>query len=230
MWAFRNLWSLGFPGTPLLVSQGYAVLNPNPRGSAGRGQDFARLVFGDMGGDDTWDFTSAVDALAERGIIDPTRVGLIGGSYGGYMSAWLVTQDQRWAAAVPTAPVVDWYSLHYTTNISFFDALFLASDPEEPGNKFHLRSPAMHASNARTPCLMIAGALDRCTPPTQAQEFHQALLQHGVESSLVIYPHEGHGVRNFPAIIDYCTRTVEWFQRHMPADGRSTARPTPAAP
>ena len=72
VWAFRNLWSMFYAWTPLLVAAGYAVLNPNPRGSAGRGQDFARLVFGEMGGDDTHDFTSGVDALVERGIVDPT--------------------------------------------------------------------------------------------------------------------------------------------------------------
>src|SRR5690606_16925121 len=120
-----------------LVARGYAVLNPNPRGSAGRGQDFARMVFGDMGGADTGDFTSAVDALVERGIVDADRVGLIGASYGGFMSAWLVTQDQRWAAAVPTAPVTDWYSQHFTSNIPSFDALFLDGDPEVPGDRFH---------------------------------------------------------------------------------------------
>lgn len=215
VWAFRNLWSMYYAWTPLLVARGYAVLNPNPRGSAGRGQDFARLVFGEMGGDDTWDFTAGVDAMVERGIADPNRVGLMGGSYGGFMSAWLATQDQRWAAAIPSSPVTNWYSQHFTSNIPYFDALFLDGNPEEPGDKFHTRSPVAHASKVRTPCLNVAGALDRCTPPTQAQEFHQALLEHGLESALVVYPQEGHGVRAFPALVDYCTRVVDWFDRHM---------------
>ena len=217
VWAFRNLWQLFYAWTPLLVSLGYAVLNPNPRGSGGRGQEFARHVFGDMGGEDTGDFTSAADALVERGLVDPARIGLIGGSYGGFMSSWLVTQDARWAAAVPLSPVTDWYSQHFTSNIPYFDALFLDGDPESPGDNFHARSPVLQASKVRTPCLNVAGALDRCTPPTQAREFHQALLEHGVESELVIYPQEGHGVRAFPAQIDLCTRVVSWFQRHMPA-------------
>lgn len=220
VWAFRNQWQLFYPWTPLLVAAGYAVLSPNPRGSGGRGQAFARMVFGDMGGDDTWDFTSAADALVERGLVDPERIGLMGGSYGGFMSAWLVTQDSRWAAAMPTSPVTDWYSQHFTSNIGHFDALFLAGDPEKPGDNFHARSPVLHASSVRTPCLNVAGALDRCTPPTQAQEFHQALLEFGVESELVIYPQEGHGVRAFPALIDYCTRVLDWFERHMPAQPR----------
>jgi dipeptidyl aminopeptidase/acylaminoacyl peptidase len=217
VWGYRNTWSLFYAWTPLLVARGYAVLSPNPRGSSGRGQDFARLVFGEMGGDDTSDFTSGVDALVERGIVDPARVGLMGGSYGGYMSSWLVTQDQRWAAAVPVSPVTNWYSQHFTSNIPYFDALFLDGDPEVPGDKFHRRSPVAHASKVVTPCLNIAGALDRCTPPTQAQEFHQALLEHGVRSQLAIYPQEGHGVRAFPALTDFCTRVLDWFAEHMPA-------------
>jgi len=217
VWSFRNLWSMFYAWTPVFVAAGYAVLSPNPRGSSGRGQDFARQVFGDMGGADTHDFTSAVDALVERGIVDPARVGLTGGSYGGYMSSWLVTQDQRWAAAVPVSPVTNWYSQHFTSNIPYFDALFLDGDPEVPGDKFHSRSPVAHASKVTTPCLNIAGALDRCTPPTQAQEFHQALLEHGVESQLAIYPQEGHGVRSFPALTDFCSRVLGWFETHMPA-------------
>jgi dipeptidyl aminopeptidase/acylaminoacyl peptidase len=206
---------LGYAWTPLLVSQGYAVLNPNPRGSSGRGQEFARHVFGDMGGADTHDFLSGIDALVERGVADPDSIAVMGGSYGGYMAAWLVTQDSRFAAAIPISPVTDWYSQHFTSNIPFFDALFLDGDPEAPGDNFHARSPVAHASKVRSPCLNIAGALDRCTPPGQAEEFHRALLEHGVESQLLIYPQEGHGVRAFPAVIDVCTRILDFLGAHL---------------
>jgi dipeptidyl aminopeptidase/acylaminoacyl peptidase len=215
VWAYRNLWALGYAWTPLLVSQGYAVLNPNPRGSSGRGQEFARHVFGDMGGADTHDFLSGIDALVERGVADPDSIAVMGGSYGGYMAAWLVTQDSRFAAAIPISPVTDWYSQHFTSNIPFFDALFLDGDPEAPGDNFHARSPVAHASKVRSPCLNIAGALDRCTPPGQAEEFHRALLEHGVESQLLIYPQEGHGVRAFPAVIDVCTRILDFLGAHL---------------
>jgi dipeptidyl aminopeptidase/acylaminoacyl peptidase len=217
VWAYRNLWCLFYAWVPLLVSQGYAVLNPNPRGSSGRGQDFARQVFGEMGGADTGDFLAGVDALVERGIADERRLYVMGGSYGGYMTAWLVTQDTRFAAAVAVSPTTDWYSQHFTSNIPFFDALFLDGNPEVAGDKFHSRSPVFQASKVRTPCLNIAGALDRCTPPGQAEEFHRALLEHGVKSQLVIYPEEGHGVRAFPALIDFCTRVVGWFAAHTRA-------------
>jgi dipeptidyl aminopeptidase/acylaminoacyl peptidase len=217
VWAYRDRWSMGYVYTPLLVKRGYAVLHPNPRGSSGRGQDFARAVQGDMGGADTYDYLSGIDALVERGIADPDRIGVTGGSYGGFMSAWLITQDQRFAAAVPMAPSTNWYSQHHTTNIPYFDVLFLADKPRARTGRYLDRSPLLFADQVATPTLQTTGALDRCTPPGQAVEFHTALLECGVESALAIYPGEGHGVRRFPALIDQCTRTLGWFERHMPA-------------
>ncbi|WP_245633607.1 S9 family peptidase [Amycolatopsis jejuensis] len=224
IWAYRECWSMRYAWVPLLVSRGYAVLNPNPRGSSGRGQKFAARVVGDMGGADTHDYLSGIDALVERGLADGNRVGLIGGSYGGFMSSWLVTQDTRFAAAVPMSPVTDWYSQSFTSNIAAWGNRFLDADPEQPGTRAHTRSPVLHASKARTPCLNITGALDKCTPPGQAEEFHRALRAHGVTSSLVIYPEEGHGVRAYPARIDLLARILEWFERYL-AGGYSEQKP-----
>ncbi|WP_205717539.1 S9 family peptidase [Actinomadura soli] len=221
VWAFRNAWSMKSLWVPLLVSMGYAVLNPNPRGSGGRGREFACQVIGDMGGADADDILSGIDALAERGVADRSRIGLIGASYGGFMSSWLVTLDQRFAAAVPISPITDWYSQAFTSNIGGWGNTFLRSDPEEPGTMAHARSPVLRASKARTPCLNVAGANDQCTPPGQAREFHQALLARGVESVLAIYPQEGHGVRAYPAIVDLLTRIVSWFTTHMPPDAKT---------
>ncbi len=216
--AYQRTWMMRDYAVPLLVSRGYAVLHPNPRGSSGRGQDFAAAVVGDMGGADTHDYLSGIDAMIERGIADPARIGTMGVSYGGFMSAWLVTQDQRFKAAVAGSPVTEWYSFTFTTNIPRWGLWFLDhADPEETGNQLHTRSPVMHASKTRTPTLLTAGAKDRCTPAGQAREFYQALLGHGIDSELVIYPGEGHGVSRFPAITDYLTRLVTWFEKYMPA-------------
>ncbi|GAA4526349.1 S9 family peptidase [Amycolatopsis samaneae] len=217
IWSFLNSWQINYPWVPLLVSRGYAVLNPNPRGSSGRGQEFARHVVHDMGGADADDLLAGLDALVDRGIADPARIGLTGGSYGGFMSSWLVTRSTRFAASVPVAPVTDWYSQTFTSNIAGWGTTFLGADPEEPGNPVHRRSPVMHASRVVTPTLVVAGAKDRCTPPGQAEEFHRALLAHGTESGLVIYPLEGHGVRAQPALTDFLTRLTGWLHRHMPA-------------
>ncbi|SES30150.1 S9 family peptidase [Lentzea albida] len=217
IWQFRDMWSMRSQWVPLLVARGYAVLNPNPRGSSGRGQAFAGMVAGDMGGADTHDILSAIDALVDRGVADPTRIGLIGGSYGGFMSSWLVTQDDRFAAAVPVAPVTDWRSQNLTSNIAAWGARFLSPSPDDREARTLDRSPVVHAGKARTPCLNVAGALDNCTPPGQALEFHRALRANGVPSALVVYPQEGHGVRGYPAQIDFLTRVLAWFERHMPA-------------
>jgi len=216
--AYRRSWTMRDYAVPLLVSRGYAVLLPNPRGSSGRGQEFAAAVIGDMGGADTYDYLSGIDAMIERGIADPARIGTMGVSYGGFMSAWLVTQDERFKAAVAGSPVTEWYSFTFTSNIPRWGLWFLDNaDPEETGNQVHARSPVMHASKARTPTLLSAGALDRCTPVGQAREFYQALIGHGVDSELVIYPGEGHGVSRFPAVTDYLTRIVTWFEKYMAA-------------
>jgi dipeptidyl aminopeptidase/acylaminoacyl peptidase len=199
VWAYRNRWAMGSSMTPLLVSRGYAVLHPNPRGSAGRGQEFADLVVGDMGGDDAKDVLAGVEAMIERGIADPERIGVFGGSYGGFMSAWLPTLTERFAASVAFSPVTDWYSQHFNSNIGRWDSEFLKADPATPGGAYFDRSPVMFASKVRTPTLLTAGLQDRCTPPGQAVEFYRALQEHGVESEVVIYPQEGHGVRQMPA-------------------------------
>ncbi len=216
VWVARNRWLARQRHAALLAKRGYAVLYPNPRGSSTRGQQFARLVKGDMGGADTHDVLSGLDAMVARGIADPRRLGVIGVSYGGFMAAWLITQDDRFAAAVPISPATDWYSTHWTCNIPRFDELYLGDRPDHPGGRYYERSPVMFANRAKTPTLTIAGAQDRCTPPGQAEEFHRALLEAGVDSVLAVYPLDGHGVRDFPAQIDNTARILAWFERHMP--------------
>ncbi len=219
VWSFRNTWWMYQDLTRLLVSRGYAVLHPNPRGSFGRGQAFAELVYGDMGGADTDDYLSGIDALVASGDVDTTRVGVMGVSYGGFMSSWLITRTDRFAAAVPMSPVIDWRSMHYTTYFPEFDRLFLQDEPSRAAGEYDQRSPIMFAHTVHTPTLQTSGGLDEATPASQALEFHRALLENGVESVLAIYPEEGHNVRRFPAIIDRSTRVVAWFERFMPAVG-----------
>jgi dipeptidyl aminopeptidase/acylaminoacyl peptidase len=136
------------------------------------------------------------------------------------MTSWLITQNSRFAAAVPVAPHTNQVTEHLIGNIPHFIAMFLADEYTNPGGKYFELSPIMHAHKARTPTLNICGALDRCTPPEEGVQFHNALLENGVKSVLVTYPEEGHGVRKFPAAIDYAARVVGWFEEHMPANPR----------
>ena len=215
VWAHQDRWPGGL--VALLASRGYAVLEPNPRGSYGRGRKFVEMVVGDMGGADAHDVIAGIDALVERGVADPERIGVTGGSYGGFMSCWLPVLDQRFRASVAVSPVTDWYSQHFNSNIGHWDADFLRDRPEHPGGEYHARSPVLAAERVTTPTLLTTGLRDRCTPPGQAIEFYRALRAYGVPTEVVIYPNEGHGVQQFPAVIDAAARALAWFERYMPA-------------
>jgi dipeptidyl aminopeptidase/acylaminoacyl peptidase len=205
------------PATALLVGRGYAILAPNPRGSSGRGRAFAAAVVGDMGGADSFDDLAGIDAVVELGVADPERVGVMGGSYGGFMAAWLPTVDPRFKAAVSLSPVTDWYSEHFNSSLIDWVGDFLGADPAEPGGEHHRRSPVLRGDRLRTPTLLSAGLRDRATPPGQAVEMFRALRARGVPCEVALYPEEGHGVGSYPAAIDLVTRIVAWFERHMPA-------------
>jgi dipeptidyl aminopeptidase/acylaminoacyl peptidase len=215
----RPAWLGRRAGAPvlMLVKRGYAVFFTNPRGSAGRGQEFARHVYKDMGGAETADHLSGLDSLVERGVADPARLGVTGISHGGFMTSWIITQDNRFAAAVPIAPVTNYVTQQLISNISQFLELFFVDSYHTPGGQYFQRSPVMHAYKVKTPTLNICGALDRCTPPEEAAQFHNALLQNDVKSVLVTYPEEGHGIRQFPAALDCTARLVAWFETYMPA-------------
>ncbi len=215
VWCCRNRWQGRLRGAKVLADHGIASIYPNPRGSSGRGREFAQRVKGEMGGEDTYDYLTGIDALVAAGIADPKRLGVTGISYGGFMSAWLITQDARFAAAAPISCVSDWYSEYLTSQIGDFVKLFLNADPAAPHGRMFDRSPAMFAHKVRTPTLQLTGAQDQNTPPTQALEFHRGLLMQGVTSVLATYPTAGHGIRTFPEVIDATARYVGWMLQHL---------------
>jgi dipeptidyl aminopeptidase/acylaminoacyl peptidase len=188
---------------------------PNVRGSVGRGPEFAEANLGDMGGGDLQDILTGIDALVRDGIVDDKRVAITGGSYGGFMACWAVTQTDRFAAAMPMAVVTNWVSFHRTTNIGQFDRLFLQSDPYHRDGDYTRRSPVYHAAECRTPTLILHGEDDLCTPLAQALEFYNALVEGGCETELVVYPREGHGWTEREHQIDAWTRIRDWLARHL---------------
>lgn len=229
-------WAPGWPGRQLLyyallATRGYALFLPNPRGSWGRGQEFMRRELGDYGGGEVQDILSGVDRLVELGVADPGRLGVMGASHGGYMSCWLPTRTRRFRAAVAISPVTDWYSQHFGSNIPDFDEMYLGGEPPGPGGPYFERSPVFFAAASSTPTLLVAGLRDRCTPPDQAVEYHEALLEAGVETELVLYPEEGHGVQALPAAADLAARAWEWFERWIgPGAGSGAGEPGAAGP
>ncbi|MCJ1308831.1 hypothetical protein MMC25_002486 [Agyrium rufum] len=216
IWAHLNRW-----GQSPLVAQGYAVLSTNPRGSGGRGQKFAHLELGDIGGEEVHDHLQGIKSVVEHAIVDPERIGVTGSSHGGFMSSWIITQSDIFKASVPQAAVNDWWSLYSTSNIGLFERFFFKVDPYEETNKYIDVSPVKLAGRYKTPVLQTAGADDLCVPVSQGLQYHQALKQNGVKDSvLVVYPGEGHGVRKWPAYFDLMARSIGWFERFMPSDAK----------
>jgi len=168
-----------------------------------------------MGGADTYDYLSGIDHLVNQGIADSKRLGVIGASYGGFMTSWLIALSSRFAAAISVAPMINYVTQHLVSNIPKFVSLFLVDSYTNVGGEYFKRSPIMHAHKVKTPTLNICGALDRSAPPEEAVQFHNALLENKVKSVLLTYPEEGHGIRKFPATIDYAARVVSWFEEHM---------------
>lgn len=212
-WAFSpGNWNCGH----LFTAAGYAVLLPNPRGSAGRGREFAQANQGDVGGGDFRDIVAGAEACVERGIADGDRLGAWGASYGGFMSSWLVGNTNLFKAIVPVACHTDWLSFHNTASIPAFDRQFVDADPYEADGRYFHRSPVVHAPKAITPTLFLHGALDKICPLGQAEEMYRALAEAGVDTELVIYPREGHHVISERAhAIDALERMRAWMDRHL---------------
>ncbi len=206
------------PGNALpLTGAGYAVLLPNYRGSVGRGQRFTRLNVGDPAGREFEDVTRGVAACVDRGVADGDRVGIMGASYGGYLTAWAAATSDVFSAAVVISGISDLLSCYHTCNNPPFYELMLEGTPYDPDMlpMYMDRSPIAHVAGASTPTLLLHGADDLCTPVGQAQEFYQALAEQGVPAELVIYPREGHGFREQDHQIDSWRRVVAWFDQHL---------------
>jgi dipeptidyl aminopeptidase/acylaminoacyl peptidase len=198
------------------VARGYAVLQPNPRGSTGRGAEYAQAVIGDMGGADVSDILAGVEHLVDAGTADPRRIGVGGVSYGGFMAAWMPTLTDIFAASVSRSPCTDWMLMYLTSNIREFVRIFVDGEPGDPASQYWSRSPLQHHQKISTPMLFTTGSRDLACPSSQAQTLHTALIEQGVSSQLVIYPEEGHDVKEHAALVDQCARMIGWFERLMP--------------
>lgn len=208
------------PTLQALAAQGYAVLLINPRGSSGYGQKFADGCVNDWGGGDYRDLMKGVDVALEKfPFLDKDRMGVMGGSYGGYMTNWVVTQTDRFKAAVTSASLSNLISF-YSTSLyqDLIHAEFSGPSGNMPWDNFDLlweRSPLKHIKKAKTPLLLLHGEQDNDVHITQAEEMYTALRMRGVDSVLVRYPREGHGFREPRHREDSLARTIQWFDRHL---------------
>jgi dipeptidyl aminopeptidase/acylaminoacyl peptidase len=210
-----------FPGTPdsydaALASQGYFVFKPNPRGSYGQGEAFAQANVKDFGYGDMRDILSGLDTVLKTAPIDPRRVGIIGWSYGGYMTMWALTQTDRFKAAVAGAGLSDWLSYYGTNDIdTWMIPYFGASVYDEP-KVYERSSPMTFIRNVRAPTLLLGGDRDAEVPITQSYEYWNALRRLGIKTEFVVYPDEGHFFFRRADQVDVMTRVVGWFDQYLP--------------
>jgi dipeptidyl aminopeptidase/acylaminoacyl peptidase len=202
----------------VLAARGIAVFIPNYRGSTGRGVMFSKMGQKDPAGKEFDDLVDAVDHLIDTGLVDPDKVGVTGGSYGGYATAWLTTRySERFAAGVMFVGISDIISKAGTTDIP--EEEYLVHALQRPNDDFQLyleRSPIFHARRGRTPLLILGGEDDPRVDPSQSKEMYRALKVEGkVPVRLVIYPGEGHGNRKAAARYDYCLRMLRWMEHYL---------------
>jgi dipeptidyl aminopeptidase/acylaminoacyl peptidase len=180
------------PFVDFLVGQGWAVLRPNPRGSTGRGAAFAAANRNDLGGGDFHDIMAGVDFVVRSAPIDPSRLALIGYSYGGEMAGFVEGKSTRFKAIVSGAPVIDQYSEYGTEDESWYDRWYFGKPWQSPSDAWR-QSPLAVAGAAKTPFLLLQGDADVTDPPGQSEEMYRALRQDGVPVELVMYPRDNHG-------------------------------------
>jgi dipeptidyl aminopeptidase/acylaminoacyl peptidase len=198
------------------AARGYAVLYINPRGSNGYGQKFSDGTLNEWGGGDYRDLMAGVDeVLRTHQWIDPSRLGVTGGSYGGFMTNWIITQTPRFRAAVASASVSNLISFYAT---SVYQDLVHAEFGGAPWDDYDLLwrwSPLRYVRQVQTPTLFIHGEQDNDVHITQAEEMYMALRRRGIDTVFVRYPREGHGLREPRHRQDALERTLAWFDKYL---------------
>ncbi len=220
---YSNGWLTGYalPGQ-MAAARGFAVFHPNYRGSTGRGVEFSKLSQGEPAGAEFDDLVDGVDHLIEIGLVDRDRVGVTGGSYGGYATAWCSTRySERFAAGVMFVGISDKISKVGTTDIPDEEFHVHARKRIWEDWQFFLeRSPIYHAEKARTPLLILHGKDDPRVNPGQSRELYRHLKLHGRSPvRLVFYPGEGHGNRKAASRLDYSLRMMQWFEHFLLGPG-----------
>ena len=205
---------------------GWASLMVNYRGSTGYGQKFADAIFRDQNGAEARDVVAGVDAaLAKYPWLDANRLGIEGGSYGGQLTNWIVTQTPRFKAAVPSAGISNLVTQNYLAYYHDYLAVEYGGFPHERArgdaeerliiDLLWERSPIRYANKVKTPVLFVHGENDNDVPIEEAEQFYIALHDVGVETTMLRYPREGHGLRESRHITDALERSIAWYRRHF---------------
>ena len=200
----------------LYAAAGYVVLYTNPRGSTSYGEEFGNLIHHNYPGQDYDDLMSGVDAVVERGFVDPKRLFVTGGSGGGVLSAWIVGKTDRFRAAVVAKPVINWYSFALTSDdYNFFYKYWFSGFPWDVPDEYMRRSPISLVGNVTTPTMLMTGESDYRTPISQSEQFYQALKLRKIDTALVRIPGASHEITSRPSrLMSKVAYVLGWFKKH----------------
>lgn len=211
----RFLASAGTYPLAALAARGFAILQPNPRGSSGYGRKFRYANYQDWGGGDYRDLMAGVDHVIQMGVADPDRLGVMGWSYGGYMTSWTITQTHRFKAASVGAGVTNLFSFTGTADIPGFLPDYLGSQPWENLDLYRSRSAVANAKGVTTPTLIQHGESDARVPISQGYEFYNALKQQGVPVRMLVLPRQPHGPNEPKMMLKIMETNLDWFEKHL---------------
>jgi dipeptidyl aminopeptidase/acylaminoacyl peptidase len=197
------------------AARGYAVLQGNPRGSSGRTFAFSNANTNDWGGKDFVDLMNGVDQVIALGVADPDRLAVMGGSYGGFMTFWTVTQTQRFKAAIGHAGISDWYSFFGQTDIPNLLEFGFGGMPVQSKETYERWSPIEYADKVTTPLLITHGENDQRVPIPQADQYYRQLKKLGRTVEFLRYPREGHGIQEPAHRLHLDAEQERWFATYV---------------
>jgi dipeptidyl aminopeptidase/acylaminoacyl peptidase len=209
---FYNSWQV-------YAAAGFAVIAPNYRGSVGYGDAFGRALEKDFGGVDYRDCLSGVDAVIKKGVADPERLGVTGGSWGGYLTNWTISQTDRFKAAVSMFGIFSLFTDMSNSIQSGFEKMYFGDYYWDDKTLYVERAPQTYVKDINTPVLLLHGEEDTLTNIANSREMYTALRLLGKTVQFVVYPREGHGFREPNHQIDSMRRAVEWFDKYLKGNG-----------
>ncbi len=205
------------------LAKGALILEPNYRGSAGYGEAFRSLNVRNLGVGDAWDVNTGIDSLVAKGLVDKTKVGVMGWSQGGYISAFLTTHDSaRFRAVSVGAGISNWVTYYVSTDIHPFTRQYLKANPWDDPDIYRKTSPMTYIKGAKAPTLIQHGDTDLRVPVSNALELYQGLRDQGVTTRLALYKGFGHGLNKPKAVRHALQENLDWFDAHL--FGTTTAK------
>ena len=202
-----------------MAAKGYVVLYPNPRGSTTYGQEFGNIIQHRYPGDDYKDLMIGVDEVIRRGYIDEMKMGVTGGSGGGLLTNWTITQTDRFAAAVPQRDISNWESWWYTADFTLFQPTWFKGPPFEQQEDFRARSPLTYVQNVKTPTMFVLGETDLRTPEDSGgEQMFRALKYRKIPTVLVKFPNESHELNRSGQPwhrVERLQHIVGWFDKWL---------------